>query len=424
MKVKDRPLRVLHISTSDIDGGAARAAYRLHQALVSNGIDSQMLVQDKSSDDFRVHTTSANKIQKGLNKLRPILDRVPLYNYKNRTKTSFSTAWFGCNNIVDLINELNPDIVHLHWICNGMITMQNLTKIKAPLVWSLHDMWAFTGGCHYDENCNLYIEKCGSCKVLSSSKENDLSRKIFNRKERAFSQIENLTILGVSKWLTSCSNKSSLLGKKKHITLGNPIDSKLYKPMDKEIARELWNLPKTKKLVLYGAIGGASDPRKGYKELREAMKKLDADDIEFVVFGSSEPEVMEESDFKTHYLGYLKDDISLATLYNAVDLMVVPSLQEAFGQTASESLSCGTPVLAFETTGLVDIVEHKKNGYLAKPFCVSDLKDGINWVLNNPNYSELCYNAREKVLKDFDSMVIANKMIKYYKEIVKGDINV
>lgn len=412
-------MKILIVNTFDIQGGAARAAYRLHKALLSSGVDSQMLVQSKSSDDYTILTQSG-KITKGLNKLRPTLDSIPTRFYKSRTKTLFSPSWVPFSGIVDRINEINPDIVHLHWVCGGMITIEDIVKIKAPIVWSLHDMWAFTGGCHYDEECKAYEKDCGNCKVLGSDKENDLSKKIFHRKQKAYEAKEDMTIVGLSAWLNDASKSSTLLKDKKHINLPNPIDTTTFKPFDKEKSRELWSLPKDKKLVLFGAMGATSDPRKGFKELSDAMKLLTCRDIEFVVFGSSQPQNAPDFGFKTHYLGSLGDDVSLVTLYSAVDVMVVPSLQENLSNAIMESLACGTPVVAFAVGGNSDMIEHQKTGYLAKPFESEDLARGIEWVLNAPNYDELSYNAREKVLREFDSVVVAEKYVELYKEILKN----
>ena len=410
-------MKILIVNISDIQGGAARAAYRLHKALLGSGIDSQMLVQSKSCDDFTVISASA-KVQKAVAMLRPTLDSLPVRLYKNRTRTLFSPSWLGFSGIVEKINKINPDIVHLHWICGGMMRVEDIALIKAPIVWSLHDMWAFTGGCHYDEECEGHKDGCGNCKVLDSDKQNDLSAKLFKRKQKAFASKKDMTIVGLSKWLKECSESSTLLKNKKHINLPNPIDTDTFKPFDKEKSRELWCLPKDKKLVLFGAMGATSDPRKGFKELSDAMEHLTSKDIEFVVFGSGKPQNAPDFGFKTHYLGILHDDVSLITLYSAVDVMVVPSLQEAFGQTASESMSCGTPVVAFGATGLLDIVVHQKTGYLAKPFESKDLADGIEWILNTPYYYELCMNAREKVVREFDSKVVAGKYEELYEKIL------
>jgi len=410
-------MKILIVNTSDSGGGAARAAYRLHQSLLVQEIDSQMLVQNKKSDDFTV-LSETSKIKKGLNLLRFTLDVFPVRFYKNRTKTLFSPAWLPFSGTVDKINALNPDIVHLHWINGGMMKIEDLAKIKAPIIWSLHDNWAFTGGCHIMWECDKYKDDCGACPRLGSDKENDLSRKIFNRKQKVFSKMDNLIIVGLSKWLNECAKNSTLLKDKKHINLPNPIDTNIFKPLDGEKARELWNLPQDKKLILFGANSATSDINKGFIELSQALHRLSNKNIEFVVFGSSKPKESQNFGFKTYYVGHLHDDMSLVSLYSAVDIMVVPSRQEAFGQTASESMSCATPVVAFGATGLLDIVDHKKNGYLAKPFESQDLADGIEWVLNNKNYDELCQNAREKVLKEFDSVVVAKKYIELYKDIL------
>jgi len=412
-------MRIVIVNSSDIQGGAARAAYRLHKSLLAQGVDSNMLVQNKSSDDFTV-IGPETKYQKITGKLRPLINRTPVKIYKKRTKTLFSPSFLGSNDIINTINAINPDVVHLHWVCGGMIKIEDIVRIKARIVWTLHDMWAFTGGCHYDEGCNLYKNNCGNCKALGSNKENDLSRNIFNRKQKIFPLVNDMTVIGVSKWLTNAAKSSTLLKNKNHITIPNPINTNVFKPFSKHKARDLWNLPNCKKLVLFGAIGATSDSRKGFKELNESMGSLKNKDIEFVVFGSSKPKESQNLKFKMHYLGYLHDDISLVTLYSAIDVMVVPSLQEAFGQTASEAMSCGTPVVAFNTTGLMDIVDHKKNGYLAKPFKVDDLANGIEWVLNNVNYDVLSKNARDKVLREFDAKVVAKKYIDLYNMVLNG----
>lgn len=414
-------MKILIVNALDNQGGAARAAYRLHQSLLDQGIDSQMLVQSKSSDDYTI-IGPITKLQKGLGKIRPTLDSIPLVFYRQRTQTLFSPSWLPFGGIVDKINKINPDIVHLHWICGGMMRIEDIPKIKAPIVWSLHDNWAFTGGCHIMWSCEKYKQSCGACPVLGSQKEFDLSRRVFNRKKKALSKKKDIFIVGLSKWLYNCSKNSILLQHKKHVNIPNPIDTNVFKPFNKNYSKSLWNLPQNKKLILFGGMSAISDINKGFNELKEALHRLDKkDNIELVVFGSSKPQNAPNFGFKTHYLGKLFDDISLATLYSAADVMVVPSLQEAFGQTASESMACGTPVVAFGATGLLDIVDHKENGYLAKPFEAADLKNGIEWILTAPNYHKLSQNAREKVVREFDSKIVAKKYIDLYREILNSN---
>ena len=410
-------MKILIVNTSDLEGGAARASYRLHKSLLAIHVDSKMLVQNKSSDDFTV-IAETSKLRKGFNKLRPTIDSLPIGFFKERTKTLFSPSWFGFSNIVDQINEMNPDIVHLHWICGGMMTIEDIARIKAPIVWSLHDMWAFTGGCHYDEECQGYEKECGNCKVLGSDKENDLSKKIFKRKQKAFTQKKDITIVGISNWLNECSKNSTLLKDKNHINLPNPLDTNIFKPFDKEKARELWGLPKDKKLVLFGAMGATSDPRKGFYELMESLEKIEDSKVELVIFGSERCEDTKDLGFNVYYLGQLYDDVSLVTLYNSVDVMIVPSLQENLSNAIMESLACGVPVVGFDIGGNADMIDHERNGYLAKPFSTIDLAFGIEWVLNNYNYKILCQNARNKVLNNFDSVILAEKYIELYKSIL------
>jgi len=411
-------MKILIVNTHDIQGGAARAAYRLHKALLDNSVDSQMLVQNKRGDDYTVLLMQKTKLQKILFKLKRFIESLFIRQYKNRTQTPFTPAIFSSKNVVKAINSIYPDIVHLHWIAGGMLGVEDIAKIKAPIVWSLHDMWAFTGGCHYDEWCGGYEKKCGNCKVLGSEKEYDLSSKVWSRKQKAYTSKKEMTIVSLSKWLNECSRNSTLLKDKNHINLPNPIDTTIFKPFDKEKARELWSLPQDKKLVLFGAMGATSDPRKGFKELSQALSQLTYKDIEFVVFGSSQPKNVSIFGFKIHYLGNLHDDVSLVTLYSAVDIMVVPSLQENLSNVIMESLACATPVVGFDIGGNRDMVVHQQTGYLAKPFDISDLVNGIEWILNAMNYDELCQNAREKVLNEFDSSLVVQKYMQLYKEIL------
>ena len=411
-------MKILIVNTLDIQGGAARAAYRLHQSLLAENIDSQMLVQSNSSDDFTV-LAEASKIRRGFNQLRSTLDSLPIRRYKQRSKTLFSPAWLGFSAIVDKINKLKPEIVHLHWVAGGMMPIEDIARINAPIVWSLHDMWAFTGGCHYDEGCEAFEKACGKCKVLGSDKPHDLSSKVFKKKLATYAEHPNLTVVGLSQWLADCASKSKLFKKRQIVCLPNPIDTSVYSPLDKRTARDLLGLPMDKKLILFGAMNATSDPRKGYGELCEALMQLEGDGLELVVFGGSKPEIQQDFKLKAHYLGQLRDDVTLRALYSAADVMVVPSKQEAFGQTASESMSCGTPVVAFACTGLLDLVEHLKTGYLAKPYNTVDLAAGIEWVLHTPNYQELSINAREKVLNEFDSSVVAKQYIQLYESVLE-----
>ncbi len=413
-------MKVLIINTFDAGGGAARAAYRLHRALLSVGVESYMLVQDKQGDDYTV-IGPETKAEKFINLFRFLLDQLPLMQYKKRSPTLFSTAIWGNRKVRKIINKLNPDIVHLHWVAAGMLSVEDIGRIKKPVVWSLHDMWAFTGGCHYDEGCGSYEKKCGKCRVLRSQSEKDISRKVWYRKERVFQKIQNLTIVGLSQWIGNCAKESSLFRGKNVVFLPNPIDTNLFKPFDKEKARKLWNFPSNKRLILFGAMSATSDPRKGFKELKEAFRFLKRNDIELIVFGSGEPKRVPDFGFRVHYVGKLQDEVSLVTLYSAADVMVVPSLQENLSNAIMESLACGTPVVAFDIGGNRDMIEHEGNGYLARPYDVEDLARGIEWVLAYPEYEKLCQHARAKVEKEFSSEIVGRKYMALYQKILGNE---
>jgi glycosyltransferase involved in cell wall biosynthesis len=411
-------MKILFLNASDIQGGAARAAYRLHSAILAQGEDCQMLVQSKYLDDFTVLGPST-KFKKAIGKMRPTIDSIPVWRYKEGTKALFSPSWLPFSCIPDMINKLSPDIVHFHWIAGGLLSIEDIAKIKAPIIWSLHDMWAFTGGCHYDDHCAGYQKNCGSCPVLGSNSDRDLSRKIWIRKQTSFAKLSNITIIGLSKWLADCAISSKLFEKNLVLNLPNPIDTKIFSPFDQDKARNLLNLPQDKKLILFGAISATSDPRKGYEQLVRALDAL-PEDYELVVFGSSKPKGPKNFKQNVHYLGQIHDDISLRVLYSAADVMVVPSLQENLSNAIMESLACGNPVVGFEIGGNSDLIEHEHNGYLAKPYNIKDLAYGINWVLQHDNPKSLGHAAREKVLKEFDSQVVSKKYIELYKKILEG----
>lgn len=408
-------MRILIVNSSDIEGGAARAAYRLHHSLLKEGVDSKLLVQNKISDDFTV-LGPISKIEKLASGIRPLLETLPTRRYERRTKTLYSSSWLPFSNVVDRINALNPDVVHLHWITDGMMRIEDVSLINAPIVWSLHDMWPFTGGCHYDEFCGGFKNNCGRCKVLGSSVDADLSRKVFLRKQKTFEKKKDITIVGLSRWLASEAKESQLLSHYEVVNLPNPIDTDAFAPFEKSKARELLNLPQNKKLILFGAAGATSDPRKGFNELSQALQLLEVQDVELVVFGASSPGKHAYFKQESHYLGRLHDDVTLRILYSAVDVMVVPSLQENLSNVIMESLACGTPVVGFYVGGNPDLIDHKVNGYLAKSYDIDDLVEGLTWALENENADAVSSMARQKVMSEFEQSYVAMQYIDLYKK--------
>lgn len=413
-------MKVCIISTSDNRGGGYIAAYRLHQGLQTIGLDSQMLVQTKVNDDPTV-ISSQSKLGRGWGIIKPTIDSLPLQLYRQRNRVLYSLNCLP-SRINSRINAINPDIINMHWINGGYFPVEAIAKFNRPLVWTLHDMWAFTGGCHYSRECDRYQQSCGRCPILKSDRDWDWSSWLWRRKAKAWQNL-NLTLVTPSKWLAECAKSSSLFKDVPVRVIPNGLDTDTYQPIDKGLARKLLKLPQDKQIILFGAISATKDPRKGFPLLQTALQHLSrqtsSEQIELVVFGSSLPTLSTDLDFNTHYLGYFYDDLALAIVYSAADVMVVPSTQEAFGQTASEALACGTPVVAFNATGLPDIVDNYQNGYLATPYQPIDLAKGIIWVLQDAErWQKLSHHARAKVRQEFTVEKQTERYHQLYKEIL------
>jgi glycosyltransferase involved in cell wall biosynthesis len=415
-------MNVLILNFSDVEGGAARAAFRLHLGFHKIGLPSQMLVQNKRSDDRNV-IAAPSKLANKFEEIRETVYNVPLRLYPRRNPGIFSTQWLP-DSLLSKIQKIDPDIINLHWICKGFLQIETLPKLKKPIVWTLHDMWPFTGGCHYSEDCDRYTQSCGSCPQLHSHKESDLSRWVWQRKAKAWKNL-NLTLVSPSVWLAKCANSSSLCKDFRVEVIPNGIDTQKYKPINRHWAREILNLPQDKQIVLFGGAGGTGDRWKGFNLLVPALQSLSKsgwnDRIELLVFGSSQPENPIELGFKAHYLGKLADDISLAIVYVAADVFVAPSVYDNLPNTVMEACACAIPSVAFNIGGLPDMIEHCSNGYLAKPYETEDLATGIAWVLENKErYQKLSASAREKAEREFTLELQARRYLSLYNEVLSN----
>ncbi len=396
-------MKLLLMNSSDISGGASRAAYRLHKGLQNIGVNSQLLVQEKYSDDKTVVAPEL-RLSQGIARARLTFDALPLKFYRQRSKNTLSLQWLP-EQVVSKVTDIAPDIINLHWINAAFMQIETIRKLKRPVVWTLHDMWAFTGGCHYTGECDRYTAACGSCPQLGSTNNWDLSHWVWQRKINAWRSL-NLTIVSPSTWLAKCASSSSLFKDLRIEVIPNGLDTQKYRPIEKCTARKLLNLPQDKQLILFGSLQATSDNRKGFYLLQPALQELTKsgwqDKLELVIFGSSKPDNPPEFAFQAHYLGTLNDDLSLALLYSAADVFVLPSIQENLANTMVEAISCGIPCVAFSIGGMSDIIEHQKNGYLAQPYKIEDLAQGIAWVLENKErYHQLSTHARDKTEQKF-----------------------
>jgi len=412
-------LSAIHLNHSDISGGAARAAYRIHYALRGADVDSQMWVDVATSGDWTV-VGPATKVSKGLSRVRPILGSIvfkPFFKTKNPIIHSPAILLSGR---VGKLNNSHGDVLHLHWVQGDMLSVADMGQLRKPVVWTLHDMWAFCGAEHYTED---YRWRDGYVKRNRPTYESgfDLNRWTWQRKRKHWQR--PMHIVTPSRWLAQCVRESDLMRGWPVTVVPNCLDTNKWKPLAKGLARDLLGLPKGVPLLLFGAMGGGNDPRKGFDLLLQALQHLRGElkELELVVFGQLAPKSPPDLGFPIHYTGHLHDDLSLRALYSAADVMLIPSRQDNLPNTGLESLACGTPVVAFDVCGLPDIVQHQHTGYLAKPFEPEDLARGIQWVLaDSDRYNTLCQQARAFAVKQFANAIVAPQYKAVYESAIKA----
>jgi len=424
-------LNILHVNYSDITGGAARAAYRIHRSLVkhgsAHGLMSQMRVIDQQSDDPSVIGGPPVGQSPIWHRLQPRLARQALRGARNGHPIDQSVAWPDTGLGAELSNrhlQGQAQLVHLHWLGDSTLSVEEIGRLPMPLVWTLHDQWPFCGAEHYTglEGPERFLAGYPPAgRPLHDAGPDDLNRRTWLRKHRAWRR--PIQIVCPSHWLAACVRRSALMGNFPDTVIPHPIDPSTWAPFDQRQARALLNLPQDQPLVLFGADRGTADPRKGADLLLGALQRLRSEvagtplhQLKLVVFGPGQPAQPPDLGFPIHYSGRLHDDISLRILYAAADVMVVPSRQEAYGQTASEAHACGTPVVAFRTGGLVDIVADRITGALAEPFDPASLAAAIGWVLENPQRRQsLGVAARERAVQLWNPARVAGMYAEVYQ---------
>ena len=411
-------MKILTVSATDRIGGAGIAAYRLHQGLQQAGLEAEMLVMRKAIADPSVHRLSSC-----LNRRRRMRRRLAAEGHQRllaRHPRRPGSGYWSLNRfsypIAAAINAFEADVVHLHWLGDNYLPIQQFAKIKPSLVWTLHDMWAFTGGCHSADDCQHYQADCGHCPQLVHPSVDDISARISRRKQRAWADMP-ITIVCPSQWLADCARQSRILKDKRIEVIGNGIDASRFKPLDKRGARQAFNLPLDKQLILFGAVGGASDPRKGFAYLRGALRHLpEKSDMEVVVFGAAQAESLDIR-LPLHQIGHLSDSVSISLLYSACDVFALPALQENLPNTLMESLACGTPCVAFDNGGVGDLIQHKRNGYLARLKDSADLARGIQWTLAQSLSPQ---TISQQILERYEIGRIAEQYIRLYQSLAGG----
>jgi glycosyltransferase involved in cell wall biosynthesis len=421
-------LKVVHLNTYDGNGGAGRGCMRLNRALLSQNIDSKIIVHYKFGKNPLIRTFNSNLIQRSYTAATIILERILAKRYlKPLQRTPFSFAWFG-RSVIHHPDVKNADIIHLHWINHGFLDPKHIaeiTKLNKPVVWTFHDSNAFTGGCHVRYTCDHYKRQCGNCPLLINASDNDISHQIWKQKHKAY-EVLDFAIAAPSSWMQASVKMSSLMQGKAVHKIPNTLETDIFKPANKKQAKEKAGLPINKFIFLSGFMPSRKDLHKGTQYLLESMELLKqrlgaaADHVELVVFGNRGTEGVPDFPFKTSFLGTINNDEQLAQYYAAADAFLIPSLEDNLPYTVMESLACGTPVIAFTTGGIPDMVQHEYNGYLATYRSAESFADGMEWIIKHPDSAQVQQQARQTVMDTFSEEVIAKKHIALYESLLNN----
>jgi glycosyltransferase involved in cell wall biosynthesis len=405
--------RVVHLSQSDTDGGAARAAFRLHMALHRRGVDSTMRVAEGRSGHWTVvgPRTAGERLAASV---RPVIGRLACDALATGNPVLHSPAVAPTRWATTLRRE--PDaVVHLHWVQKELISIADLGRLRAPAVWTLHDMWPFCGAEHYAEDAR-WREGYRADNRPAHESGFDLNRWTWRRKQRHW--VSPLQLVCPSRWLADCVRASALMHDWPVTVIPNPIDTEFWRPVARPLARQVLGLPADVPLLAFTAYGGSRDPRKGFALLREAVLAAQADipGLELVVAGQCEPRAPEIAGLRAHYLGALQDEAALMLAYSAADALVIPSRLDNLPNTGVEAMACGTPVIAFDVGGLPDIVQHRRNGFLAPGNDAAGLADGIRWVLaDRDRRAALGAAAREHAVRTFSEAAVLPALLEVYQ---------
>lgn len=418
-------MKILHISTTD-DGGAGKAALRLHRGLLSLGVDSRMLVKQSTSGVPGIFSFAPR---------RPTL-RVRLYDEirRRRLQRDFARytqgrpvqpgAFSDDRTDIDLSGSAllrEADIIHLHWIAHfADYSALFAASTGKPIVWTLHDMHPLTGGCHYAGECSRYEGCCGGCPQLASTDTKDLSRQSWVRKNSAYSG-QQVHVVSPSHWLAAKVRQSLLFRHRqvKAIPYGIPVN--IFQRRHKTLCRELLDLPREKTIVLFVAANVSSE-RKGSRYLMEALKILsksvDASKIGLAVCGSRSGTAFEPLEMETFLLGHIRDERLLSACYSAADVFVIPSLEDNLPNTVLESMACGTPVVGFESGGIPEMIRHRETGLLARERDAHDLAEKLSWILAHPQEREAMGSlASARIAREYTEQRQAERYLAVYKQL-------
>lgn len=411
-------MRVLIVNTSENTGGAAIAARRLMCALNNNGESVRMLVRDKSTDNHDVIALGLWWLQRW----RFLWERFRIYVYCKFTRKhlfDIDIATMGAD-ITSRREFREADIIHLHWINQGMLSLGDIRKILCsgkPVVWTMHDIWPATALCHITHGCNKFRSRCQQCKYVPYGTA-DLARKTWKRKQRMLKG-HNIHFVACSKWLAGEARRSALLAEHTILSIPNPIETDVFCARPKTEARDRIGLPRDKHIILF-VSQRVTNNFKGMAYLQEACRKLVSlypdmkDNTCVAILGGHADDVAADIPFKAYPLGYTSDTDRIVDVYSSCDVFVLPSLSENLPNTIMEAMSCSVPCIGFNVGGIPEMISHYKNGYVARYCDSDDLAAGIRWVLFDAEYERLAENARHKVVYDYSQKNVAMKYVEVY----------
>ncbi|MBN8825822.1 MULTISPECIES: glycosyltransferase family 4 protein [unclassified Spirosoma] len=428
-------MRVTHLSTYHLFGGAAVAATRLHRALQKQSwgnvpVESTMLVG--TANRLETHRPESGVLYLANNFLaeqtafgRFAAERLYFLPHERdrSVRFQFSPAKFGA--ALDFHPAIQQaDVLHLHWINFGFLSLnglQSLFNLGKPIVWTMHDQWAFTGGCHYSRGCEHFLNYCHRCPYLKKPSENDLSHRVFSQKKTIFGKAR-IHFTPPSHWLTTEAQRSALLHEFPFSVIPYAIDQTIFKPIDRAEANAHLELPTTDQPRLLFGSANVTDVRKGFRYFAEALTLLHQQhpDVtpEILIFGKGRSYLFDELPYPIRHLGVLTSAEDIVAAYNAADAMVVPSLEDNLPNTVIEAMACGTPVVGFRTGGIPEMIDHHHNGYLADVGSAQQLADGLAFVLEHSSPEVLRQNARQSAENRFSEDVVAKQHIELYQTLM------
>lgn len=405
---------VLIVNTYQKNGGAARAAYRIFCGMRQLYPDARYLTLFKDDPDPEIIGLLPGSIR-GRLALRLILrDQKPLLDYPRRINSSFTPARHP-NSFRIPLSRFRPKLAHLNWLGHGLLRAEEIGQLQCPVIWTLHDAWAFTGGCHYTGGCERYLHRCGRCPQLGSDIDDDISRSLMETKAIAFRNL-NLTIVTPSRWLAKMAGDSSLFSKRRIQVIPNGLDTETFRPMDRRAARESLGVAPNSPVILFGAHW-LLDPRKGSDLLCQAVARIGMP-LTLLTFGEGTLPLENMPHVTLRSLGSLSNDAALAQAYSAADVFVCPAREDNLPNTVAEAMACGTPCAAFDVNGLPDMIDHKQNGWLAKLFDPVDLAEGITWLATQSRPEPLRKAARDKAMSEYSMTAMTERYGKLYAELL------